>query len=135
MLRNQGFHREMSGNRTTKNKCIAVTLLLCGLAVLTPAAASVGEMIPRDQDLPQKVVRLEEELHRALSQGDFDRVVELLPKAKRLESQLLEILEDSRRDAHAKEGLPLLLEIIVGLRRDVARLVADAVGDIDHTRK
>jgi len=115
----------MSGNRTTKNKCVAVTLLFCGLAVLIPAAASVGEMLPGDQDLPQKIVRLEEELHRALSQGDFDRVVELLPKAERFESQLLEILEDSRRDAHAKEGLPPLLEIIVGLRRDAARLVAE----------
>jgi hypothetical protein len=102
-----------------------MNLLLCSLVVLIPAAVSAGEMRQRDHDLPQKVVRLEEELHRALRQGDFDRIVELLPEAEHLESQLLEILEDPRRSDRAKEGLPPLLEIIGGLRRDAARLVAD----------
>ena len=100
-------------------------LLFCSLAVLIPAAAGAGEMLHRDQDLPQKVVRLEEQLHGALRQGDFDRVTQLLPQAERLESQLLEIIEDPRRSVRAKEGLPPLLEIIRGLRRDAARLVAD----------
>ena len=68
-------------------------LLLCSLAVLIPAAAGAGEMLHPDQDLPQKVVRLEEQLHWALRRGDFDRVAQLLPQAERLESQLLEILE------------------------------------------
>lgn len=99
-------------------------LLLCSLAVLIPAAASAGEMLHRDQDLPQKVVRLEEKLHGALRQGDFDRVTQLLPQVERLESQLLEILQDPRRSARVKEGLRPLLEIIRGLRRDAARLVA-----------
>jgi DNA-binding beta-propeller fold protein YncE len=114
----------MSGNRTTE-KCVGVKLLLCGLTVLIPAVAGAGEMLHRDQNLPQKVVKLEEEWHRALRQGDFNRAVEFLPEAERLESQLLEILEDPRRDAHAKEELPPLLEIIGGLRRDAARLVAE----------
>ncbi|HUU17262.1 MAG TPA: hypothetical protein VMW72_08940 [Sedimentisphaerales bacterium] len=95
------------------------------LVMLFPASAGAGDMVPRDQDLPQKVVRLEEELHRALGQGDFDLVTRLLPQAERLESQLLEILEDPRRSARAKEGLPPLLELIGGLRRDAIRLVAD----------
>lgn len=100
-------------------------LLLCGLAVFIPAIAGAGEVLHRDQDLPQKVVRLEEEWHTALRQDDFDRVTRLLPQAERLESQLLEILEDPQRSAREKEGLPPLLEIIGGLRRDAARLVAD----------
>ena len=99
-------------------------LLLCSLAVLIPAAAGAGEMLHRDQDLPQKVVRLEEKLHEALRQGDYDRVTQLLPQAERLESQLLEILEDLRRSAREREELRPLLEIIHGLRRDAARLVA-----------
>ena len=100
-------------------------LLLCGLAVLISAVAGAGEMFHRDQDLPQKVVRLEEKLHGALRQGDFDRVTQLLPQAERLESQLLKILEDPGSSARVKEGLLPLLEILGGLRRDAARLVAD----------
>jgi len=99
-------------------------LLLCSLAVLIPAAAGAGEMLHRDQDLPQKVVRLEEKLHEALRQGDYDRVTQLLPRAEHLESQLLEILEDLQRSPREREELRPLLEIIHGLRRDAARLVA-----------
>ena len=100
-------------------------LLICSLAVLISAAASAGEMLHRNQYLPQKVVRLEEKLHGALRQGDFDRVTHLLPQAERLESQLLEILEDPRRSARVKEELRPLLEITRGLIKDAARLVAD----------
>jgi len=100
-------------------------LLLYSLAVLIPASAGAVDVVYHDQDLPQKVVSLEEKLQGALHQGDYDLVSELLPQAERLESQLLEILEDPRRSARAKEGLPPLLEIISGLRRDAARLVAD----------
>lgn len=100
-------------------------LFLYSLVVLIPASAGAVDMVPDDQDLPQKVVRLEEKLHGALRQGDFDRITRLLPQAERLESQLLEILEDPRRSVRDKEGLPPLLEIIGGLRRDAARLVAD----------
>ena len=113
----------MSGKTTTR-KSGAVKLLLCSLVILIPAAGA-GEMLHRDQDLRQKVVRLEEELHGALRQGDFDLVAQLLPQAERLESQLLEILEDPRKSDHMKEGLRPLLEIIGGLCRDAARLVAD----------
>jgi DNA-binding beta-propeller fold protein YncE len=99
-------------------------LLLCSLAVLIPAAASAGEILHRDQDLPEKVVRLEKKLHEALRQGDFDRVTELLPQAEHLKSQLLEILEDPQRSAREKEELRPLLEIIHGLSRDATRLAA-----------
>lgn len=99
-------------------------LLLYSLVMLIPASAGAVDMVPDDQDLPQKVVRLEEKLHGALRQGDFDRVTQLLSQAERLESQLLEILQDPRRSARVKEGLRPLLEIIRGLRRDVARLFA-----------
>jgi DNA-binding beta-propeller fold protein YncE len=95
-------------------------LLLYSLAVLI-SAAGAGEMFYHD--LPQKVVRLEQKLHGALRQGDFDRVTQLLPQAERLESQLLEILEDPQRNAREREELQPLLEIIHGLRRDAAHLV------------
>jgi hypothetical protein len=99
-------------------------LFLCGLAVLISAATGAGEMLHRDQDLPQKVSRLEQELHRALRQRDFDRVTLLLPQAEHLESQLLKILEDPGSSARVKEGLPPLLESLGRLRRDAARFVA-----------
>ena len=83
----------MSDNRTTK-KSVAIKLLLFGLAVVIPAIDGVGEMLPYSQDLPQEVVELEEELHRALRHGDFDQIVELLPKAELLETHLLEIMRE-----------------------------------------
>jgi len=103
---------------------VAVRLLLSCLAVLIPAVGDGGEMLHHNPDLSQKVVRLEEEFHKALHQGDFDLIARLLPQAEHLELQLLEILEDGRRSAHTKEGFPPLLEIIGGLRREAARLVA-----------
>lgn len=114
----------MSGNRTTTQKSVAVKYLFCCLAVLLPAVAGAGEMFQRDQDLPQKVARLEEEFHRAWRQGDFNLIAELLPQAKRLESQLQEIMEDPRKSDREKEGILPLLEITGGLRHDIARLVA-----------
>jgi DNA-binding beta-propeller fold protein YncE len=67
---------------------------------------------------------LEEDFHRALHRGDFARITQLVPRVERLESQLLEILEDPRRSDREKDGLRLLPEIVAGLRRDAARLVA-----------
>jgi DNA-binding beta-propeller fold protein YncE len=99
-------------------------LFLYSLIILVPASAGAVDVVPGDQDLPQQVAGLEEKLHGALRQGDFDRVTQLLPQVERLESQLLEILQNPRRSAHVKEGLRPLLEIIRGLRRDAARLVA-----------
>ncbi|MCP4614761.1 MAG: hypothetical protein GY845_39270 [Planctomycetes bacterium] len=90
-----------------------------------PASVGVVDIASLGQDLPQKVVRLEEKFHGALRQGDFDRINQLLPQAEHLESQLLEILKDPRINNRAKEGLRPLLEIISGLHRDAARLVAD----------
>ena len=69
-------------------------LLLSSLAILIFAAVGAGDMPHHEQDLPQKVVRLEEQLHTALRQGDFDRVARLLPQAEHIESQLQEILEN-----------------------------------------
>ena len=78
----------------------------------------------RGQDLVQRVVRLEEAFHKALRGGDFDRIARLSPQAEQLELQLLEILEDPGRSHRQKEGLRPLLEIVAGLHRDTARLVA-----------
>ena len=100
-------------------------LFLYSLIMLIPYSVCAVDIASRDQDLPQKVVRLEEKLHVAFRQGDFEGVNQLLPQAEHLESQLLEILEDPRRSANLKEGLWPLLEIISGLRVDAARLVAD----------
>ena len=63
-------------------------------------------------------MRLEEQFHEALRQGDLERVTELLPQAERLEAQLREILEDPRSGTRQREGLPPLLEILGGLRAD-----------------
>ena len=99
-------------------------LLLCSLALLMSAFARTGETPRPNQDLPQKVVRFEEEFRGALREGDYDRVARLLPQAEQLESQLLEILGNPRSGTRAREELPPLLEIISGLRGDAARLVA-----------
>lgn len=99
-------------------------LFLYSLVMLIPASDGAVYMIPRDQDLPQKVVRLEERFHKAWHQGDFDLIAQLLPQAERLESQLLKTLEDPRKTDREKEGLLSLLEITGGLRHNAARLVS-----------
>jgi DNA-binding beta-propeller fold protein YncE len=99
-------------------------LLLYSLVMLIPASAGTVDRIFRDQDLHQKVVKLEETFHKAWRQGDFDLVAKLLPQAEGLESQLQEIMEDPRMNAREKEGFLPLLEITGGLRHDAARLVA-----------
>ena len=124
-MHSQAFHNEMSGNRRTKKENGGIKLLLCGFAVFVPAIAWTGEVFHRDLDLPQKVVRLEEQWHAALRQGDLDRITQLLPQAERLESQLLEILENPGSSVSEKKGLPPLLEVTRGIREDVARFVAE----------
>lgn len=109
----------------TTKQARAMRLFLYSLVMLIPASAGAGEMLHRDQDLPQKVTRLEEKLHAALDQGDFDRVTQLLPQAESLESRLLEILQDPRSTPRDRQGLPPLLESLGGLRRDAARFVAE----------
>ena len=96
---------------TTRGNKI-VKLLLCGLAVVISAFAGAGETAHRGQDLPQRVARLEEGFHAALRQGDTDRATQLLPQAERLESQLIEILENPQSNRRAREELGPLLEII-----------------------
>ena len=98
-------------------------LLYC-FAVPMLAVDSTGKVLHHDQDLSQKVVRLEEKFHIALHKGDYDRITQLLPQAERLEAQLLEILEDTQKGAREKEGLLPLLEILGGLCREADLLVA-----------
>ena len=100
-------------------------LLPCSLAVLIFAAVGAGKTARPARYLSSKVVRFEEEFHEALRQGDFDRLTQILPQAELLESQLLQILEDPGTSAHQRERLQPLLDMMHGLRADVARLTAD----------
>ena len=128
-------------NQVGKNSCVAelsmricqtleqqscdMKLLPCSFAVFIFAAVGAGNTARPAQDLASEGVRFEEEFHETLRLGDFDRLTQLLPQAERLESQLLQILEDPQSSAHQREGLQPLLDMMHGLRADAARLAAD----------
>jgi hypothetical protein len=110
--------REKSRDRTHTKEGVFIKLLLCSLVMFLPVAVGASEVFDHEQDLGHKVAMLEEKLHRALHQGDFDQVMALLPEADHLESQLRKILEDPQRNARVKEKFLPLLEIIGELRRE-----------------